>query len=102
MQGAWVYILKCADGSYYAGLTRNELPESREQQHNQGGDPNAYTFARRPVKLVHAEHFERLTDAIAAERQIKGWSRAKKEALIAGDWERLRKLSKRQGGAQRA
>jgi putative endonuclease len=100
MSGAWVYILKCADGSYYTGLTRNELPETREQQHNQGVDPAAYTFPKRPVKLVHAEYFEMVTSAIEAERQIKGWSRAKKEALVAGDWNGLQSLSKRHGGKQ--
>jgi putative endonuclease len=97
MSGAWVYILKCADGSYYTGLTRNELPETREQQHNQGVDPAAFTFSRRPVILVHAEYFELVASAIDAERQIKGWSRVKKEALIARDWSSLQNLSKRRG-----
>jgi putative endonuclease len=100
MSGAWVYILKCVDGSYYTGLTRHELPESRMDQHNQGTDPAAYTFSRRPVKLVHSEHFDWVTEAIAAERQIKGWSRAKKEAFIQGNWKSLQKLSKRRGGEQ--
>jgi putative endonuclease len=97
MSGAWVYILKCADGSYYTGLTRNELPETREQQHNQGMDPADYTFTKRPVKLVYAEFFELMVEAIAAERQIKGWSRAKKEALALGNWKGLQNLSKRRG-----
>jgi putative endonuclease len=101
MSGAWVYILKCADGSYYTGLTRNELPEAREQQHNQGVDSMAYTFSKRPVKLVHAEYFELVTSAIEAERQIKGWSRSKKDALIKGDWNSLQMLSKRDGGKRR-
>ena len=80
MTEAWVYILKCADGSYYTGLTRHELPEAREQQHIEGTFPDAYTFTRRPVKLIYAEYLDLVIDVIEAERRIKGWSRAKKEA----------------------
>jgi putative endonuclease len=98
MSGAWVYILKCSDGSYYTGLTRNEMPEAREQQHNDATFSDAYTSTRRPVKLVYAEYLELVTDAIDAERKIKKWSRAKKEALIRGDWERVQALAKRRGG----
>ena len=98
MNGAWVYILKCCDGSYYTGLTRNELPEAREQQHNDAAFPDAFTSTRRPVKLVFAEYLELVTDAINAERKIKGWRRANKEALIAGDWGLVQVLSKRRGG----
>jgi putative endonuclease len=54
-----------------------------------------YSALRRPVELVWSEHFERITDAIAAERQVKRWSRAKKEALMKGNWKDLRNLSKR-------
>ena len=98
MSGAWVYILRCADGSYYTGLTRQAEPEAREWEHNEGIYKDSYTSTRRPVKLAYAESFELVTDAIAAERRIKGWSRRKKEALIAGDWQRLVGLSKRRGG----
>jgi putative endonuclease len=98
MSGAWVYIVKCADGSYYTGLTRSEIPETREQEHNEGVYPNAYTSTRRPVKLVYAEHMELVVDAIDAERKIKKWSRAKKEGLIADDWKRIQVLAKRRGG----
>jgi putative endonuclease len=77
MSGAWVYILKCADDSCYTGLTRNELPEAKEWQHNEGTFPDAYTHARRPVKLVYSKYLELVMDAIAAERRIKGWSRGK-------------------------
>jgi putative endonuclease len=101
MSGAWVYILKCSDGSYYTGLTRGEMPEAREQQHNDATFPDAYTSTRRPVKLVYAEYLDLVTDAINAERKIKGWSRAKKEALIAGDWTLVQALSKRRGGKPR-
>lgn len=98
MSGACVYILRRADGSYYTGLTNQEEPEVREWEHNEGVHEDAYTSTRRPVKLVYAENFDLVVDAIAAERRIKGWSRAKKEALMAGDWQRLKELSKRRGG----
>jgi putative endonuclease len=100
MNGAWVYILKCADGSYYTGLTKQELPEAREHEHNAGTFPDAYTFTRRPVSLVYAEYLEMVIDAIEAERKIKGWSRAKKEAVIAGDWERVQLLAKKRRGGK--
>jgi putative endonuclease len=91
--GAWLYILLCADGSYYTGTTRTNL-EIRLAQH-QTGHFGGYTAARRPVALVYSEYFDRIVDAIAAERQIKGWSRAKKEALIAGRFDLLPALSRR-------
>jgi putative endonuclease len=91
--GAWLYILRCADGSYYIGTTRTTL-EQRIAEHNSGHFAG-YTATRRPVTLVYSEWFDQITDAIAAERQIKGWSRAKKEALIRGDFEGLRRLAKR-------
>jgi len=89
---AFVYILRCADGSYYTGSTRASLDE-RVAQHN-SGILGGYTARRRPVKLVFHEEFDRVIDAIAAERQIKNWSRAKKEALIRGDFSALRVLAK--------
>src|SRR5262245_24448884 len=91
--GAYLYILRCADGSYYTGTARQGL-EQRISEHNTG-HYEGYTSTRRPVVLVYSEWFQRITDAIAAERQVKGWSRAKKEALIRGDFERLRELAKR-------
>jgi putative endonuclease len=93
IDGAHVYILRCADGSYYTGTARLGL-EQRVAEHN-AGNYHGYTATRRPVTLVFSQWFERITDAIAAERQIKGWSRAKKEALIRGDFEDLRTLAKR-------
>jgi putative endonuclease len=62
-----------------------------------GDIPSAYTYKRRPVELVFAEHYDQITDAILAERQIKGWRRAKKEALIRRDYEALPELAKRYG-----
>ncbi len=92
---AWLYLLRCADGSYYCGTTRAGL-ERRVAQHN-AGELAGYTASRRPVSLVFCQEFERIEDAISAERQVKGWSRAKKEALIAGDVLRLQSLSRRRG-----
>ena len=91
--GAWLYILRCADGSYYTGTTRADL-DKRVDEH-QDGAFDGYTAQRLPVALVYSQFFDRITDAIAAERQIKGWSRAKKEALIAGDLHRLKAASRR-------
>ena len=87
-----VYILRCADGSYYLGSTRTSL-EERIDQHN-AGHFGGYTAKRRPVFLVWSQDFDRITDAIAAERQLKGWSRAKKEALIAGNYDLLHELAR--------
>ena len=90
---ATVYILRCADGSYYTGLTRQDV-EARVWEHN--NDPlDSYTGQRRPVTLAFCEIYDRITDAIVRERQIKGWTRAKKEALIRGDYEALPSLSSR-------
>jgi putative endonuclease len=91
--GAYLYILLCADGIYYVGTTRKS-PEVRLAEHN-AGLLGGYTATRRPGAMVFCQHFETITDAIAAERQVKGWSRAKKEALINGEWNRLPELAKR-------
>jgi putative endonuclease len=90
---AYVYILRCADDSYYVGSTRTAL-ERRLAEHN-AGIFGGYTARRRPVRLIYHQEFLRIEDAIGAERQIKGWSRAKKEALIRGDFEALRIFPKR-------
>ncbi|CAA9258694.1 MAG: COG2827: putative endonuclease containing a URI domain [uncultured Chloroflexi bacterium] len=87
----WVYLLRCADGSYYTG--HSDDLERRIGQHNAGAIPG-YTLDRLPVKLAWCEQFESRYEALTRERQIKGWSRAKKEALIAGDWERISVLSR--------
>jgi putative endonuclease len=91
--GAYVYVLRCADGSYYTGTARLGL-EQRIAEHN-SGTFGGYTSMRLPVTLVFSQWCERITDAIAAERQIKGWSRAKKEPLIRGDFGALRDLARR-------
>jgi putative endonuclease len=96
--GAFVYMLRCSDGSLYVGSATGDDIMPRIEGHNAGAFPGSYTWSRRPVTLIWSEHFERITDAIAVERQIKGWSRAKKLALANGDWDRVRTLAKRRGG----
>ena len=91
--GAFVYMLQCADGSYYVGSATGDDLSKRVAEHEAGAYPG-YTSARRPVRLVWSEHFDRIVDAIAVERKIKGWSRAKKEALIKGDWGDIRLLAR--------
>ena len=91
---AFVYMLRCADGSYYVGSARGATLDTRLGEH-QSGTLGGYTETRRPVELVFAQHFQQITDAIAAERRIKGWSRAKKDALIRSDWDEVSRLSKR-------
>jgi putative endonuclease len=93
IEGAWLYILKCADDSYYVSTSRVSL-EQKVAEHD-AGHYGGYTARRRPVILVFSQWFDRITDAIAAERQVKGWSRAKKEALMHGDFEGLKILSRR-------
>ena len=91
--GAWLYILRCSDGSYYVGTARGSL-ESRIAQHNAGAF-QGYTASRRPVELIFSQWSDRITDAIENERKVKKWSRAKKEAFIRGDFESLQQLAKR-------
>lgn len=93
----WVYMVLCADGSYYIGITNNV--ERRVGQHNVGEFPDSYTFTRRPVALVYATEFRDANDAIRWEKHIKKWSRAKKAALARGDFEELRRLARGRHGA---
>ena len=87
----YTYMLKCADGHYYVGHTDNL--EARIAGH-QSGIVGGYTKSRQPVELVWSQEFATRYKALAAERQIKGWSRAKKQALIAGDWDLISRLAK--------
>ena len=87
----YVYILRCSDDSYYTGHTDNV--ESRVHKHD-AGEVDSYTRSRRPVRLVFSQEFPTREEALAAERQIKGWRRAKKEAIIAGRWDLLAALSR--------
>lgn len=87
-------MLRCHDGSYYVGHT-DDL-ERRLSEHVDGTS-GGYTARRRPVELVFVNEFASREETIERERQIKGWSRAKKEALIGGDWDELRRLARRHG-----
>jgi putative endonuclease len=88
----YLYILKCSDQSYYTGVT-NDLGK-RLWEHQQGMDKSYYTYSRRPVQMIYQEDYENPLEAIQREKQIKGWSRRKKEALIQGDWEKLKAYSR--------
>ena len=91
------YLLLCADGSYYCGHTDDI--ERRLAQHLSGFFAG-YTYRRRPVTLVWNDAVQTRDDAKAAEKRIKGWSRAKKQALIAGDWARISELAKSKGASR--
>jgi len=87
----WVYILKCADGSYYTGHT-DDL-DKRISEHRTG-EYCVYTREKGPVTPVFAQECATRVEALEAERRIKGWSRAKKEAMIRGDWNEVSRLAK--------
>ena len=86
----WMYILLCADGSYYTGSTNLSM---RVEQHQRGEGAN-HTRKYLPVKLIYFEEYERVQDAFYREKQVQGWSRKKKEALINGTPELLPELAK--------
>ena len=88
----WLYILECADGTYYVGSTRNL--EHRIYQHTQG-EGSKYTAKRMPIKLVCAIEFPDVNEAYQREKQVQGWSRAKREALIKGEFDKLPELAKK-------
>ncbi|HEX3463599.1 MAG TPA: GIY-YIG nuclease family protein [Candidatus Elarobacter sp.] len=92
MRHYYVYMLRCGDGRYYVGVT--SALETRVAQHQAGLDPWCYTFGRRPVQLVFSATFGTPDEAIFVEKRVKGWSRAKKEALIRGDWDAVRELAR--------
>ena len=91
MKNYHVYILKCNDESYYTGVTNNI--DRRFAEHQNGEDRKAYTYKRRPLTLVFCEDFNDINQAITFEKQVKGWSRKKKEAIILDKWEDLKELS---------
>lgn len=93
--GAFVYMLRCADDSLYVGCATGDDLNQRIEEHQSGSRPEAYTFFRRPVELIWSEHFSTITDAIAVERKLKGWSRAKKLAMAHGNWGSVQLLAKR-------
>ncbi|MFH1873712.1 MAG: GIY-YIG nuclease family protein [Pseudomonadota bacterium] len=90
MKTFYLYILKCSDGSYYTGHT-DDL-EKRLAEHGEGYCE--YTVKRLPIELVFSDEFATREEALGRERQIKGWSRKKKEALIEGNWDKLKQLAK--------
>lgn len=92
---AYMYILECADGSLYVGSTLNL--EHRLAQHNDG-EGAAYTSTRLPVRLLYFETFDRVDDAYRREKQVQGWGRAKRLALITGHLESLPPLSRKRFG----
>jgi predicted GIY-YIG superfamily endonuclease len=87
----WVYILRCADDSYYTGHTDNL--EKRIGEH-QAGLCGGYTVSRLPLELVFSQDFITREEALSAEQQIKGWSRNKKEAMMRGDWAEVSRLAR--------
>jgi putative endonuclease len=91
MKRYYVYILKCSDNSYYTGVT-NDI-ERRLNEHNLGLNKESYTYKRRPLDLVFCTEFNDINQAIAFEKQVKGWSKKKKESIIKDRWEDLKKLS---------
>jgi putative endonuclease len=91
MKTYYVYIVQCSDNSYYTGVT-NDV-ERRLIEHNNDRDTKAYTYRKRPVKLVWFENYNDINQAIEKEKQIKGWSRKKKEALISNDFDLLLEFS---------
>lgn len=96
MREGWMYILLCSNGSYYTGSTIDL--ERRIRQHKDGVGAN-HTKKHRPVQLVYCEKFKHVAEAFYREKQIQGWSRKKKEALIAGNFEKLNKLSECKNGS---
>ena len=93
MKTYYVYILKCKDDSYYVGITSNL--NQRLTEHNIGKHNDSYTYKRRPVELVYYCEFTDVNYAISTEKQIKKWSRSKKEALINNEFEKLHNLSRK-------
>ena|SRR3990167_8006686 len=87
----WLYMLRCADDSYYVGHT--DCLDRRMEQHHQGMISICYTVKRRPVLLAYQQEFATREEALAAERQLKGLSRAKKTALINQDWVEISRLA---------
>ena len=89
----YVYLLECSDNTYYTGIT-SDL-ETRVESHQSGKHQDSYTASRRPVELVFYCEFTEAAKAIETEKQIKKWSRAKKQALISGDFDSLPNLAKK-------
>jgi len=89
----YVYILQCNDGTYYTGVTNNL--ERRLKEHQRAENSKSYTAKRLPVELVYSKGFQSAFEAIAWEKRLKHWSHQKKEALVHGDYEKLKSLSRK-------
>jgi putative endonuclease len=88
----YVYMLRCFDGSFYVGVTKNV--DYRFGQHCHGIDPHCYTYNRRPLKIVFVGEFEWVHDAIAFEKRLKGWSHRKKRAFAEKAWDSVKRYSR--------
>ena len=95
---AWVYILECADGSYYVGSTTDLQARLAQHQHGLGA---RYTARRRPVRLAWSAELDRIDEAYALEKQVQNWSRAKRRALIEGRFADLPGLARGRTGYRR-
>lgn len=87
----WVYLLRCSDGTFYVGHTSDPLARERAHDEGRGG---TYTALRRPVRVVYCEPHESIESAVARERQLKRWTKAKKLALINRDLKKVKRLSR--------
>ena len=97
MAGAFIYILRCSDGSYYTCITRRSV-EERVSEHEQGLQDSTLSLGARDA--CSRQYYERIDDAVGSERRIKGWSRAKKEAYMRGNFPALMALSRRRAKRQ--
>ena len=95
-----VYMLLCSDGSFYVGATTDL--GLRIGWHNEALDPFCYTYGRLPVQLVWSETFSDWNEALTRERQVKGWSRSKKMALVEGDWDEIQRLARLRNQGRKA
>jgi len=91
MRAYYVYMLRCFDGTFYTGVT-NDV-DRRFDEHSNGIDRHCYTYTRRPLRLVYAEEFSQVVDAIAWEKRLKVWTHKKKRAFAEQDWPLLKRLS---------
>ncbi|MDE2311200.1 MAG: GIY-YIG nuclease family protein [Betaproteobacteria bacterium] len=89
----YVYILRCSDGSYYTGHTDNLEERIAKHQCGECGECGGYTSTRLPVELLWSQDCVTREEALAAEQQIKGWNRKKKEAMMRGDWKTVQQIA---------
>jgi putative endonuclease len=92
MKYYYTYMVLCSDGMFYTGISND--PIRREAEHNEGKNPKAWTYSRRPVHLVYTQEFQWVQEAIEWETRLKKWSSAKKRALVNGDYDAIHELAK--------